>query len=33
MPVLSGKAYWASISTPNTTFEPSYQIDLALDEG
>ena len=31
MPVLSGKAYWAAISNPNTTFEPVWQIDLALD--
>ena len=31
MPVLSGKAYWAAISNPNTTFEPVWSIDLALD--
>ena len=33
MPVLSGKAYWASVSTPNTTYEPVYQVDLSLNEG
>ena len=32
MPVLSGKAYWASIANQNSTFEPVWSIDLALDE-
>lgn len=27
-----GIAYWASIQSPNTTFEPVYTIDLAVDE-
>jgi hypothetical protein len=31
MPVLSGKAHWASISSPNTTFEPVFTIDLSLE--
>tara|TARA_R110000751_G_scaffold46569_1_gene104666 strand:- start:1938 stop:2396 length:459 start_codon:yes stop_codon:yes gene_type:complete len=31
MPVLNGKAYWASIANPNTTFEPVWSIDLAID--
>jgi len=31
MPVLNGKAYWASISNPNTTFEPVWTIDLSVD--
>lgn len=31
MAVLSGKSFWASISSPNTTFEPVWQVDLALD--
>ena len=31
MPVLSGKAHWASIANPNTTFEPVYSIDLAIE--
>lgn len=30
MPVLSGKSYWATIATPNETFEPRWQIDIAL---
>jgi hypothetical protein len=30
MPVLSGKSHWATISSPNTTYEPVYSIDLAL---
>ena len=31
MPVLSGKAHWASNANPNTTFEPVYSIDLAIE--
>jgi hypothetical protein len=30
MNVLSGKAYWTSISSPNTTFEPVWCVDLSL---
>jgi len=30
MNVLSGKAYWTSISSPNTTYEPVWSIDLSL---
>lgn len=30
--IISGKAYWASIINPNTTFEPCWKIDVALDE-
>ena len=26
--VISGKAYWASIATPNTTFDPDGEINL-----
>ena len=26
------KAYWASVTRPNTTFDPVYQIDLAVDD-
>lgn len=33
MPTLSGKAYWASIANPNTTFEPVWSIDLAVEGG
>ena len=32
MTLISGKAYWASITAPNTTFEPCWTIDVALDE-
>ena len=32
MPTVEGKAYWASVTRPNTTFEPVYQIDLAVDD-
>ena len=34
MPVLNGKAYWASVVTPNTTFDADgvYSIDLAVDD-
>lgn len=31
MAVLSGKAHWASISSPNSTFEPVWQVDLAVE--
>jgi hypothetical protein len=32
MPTVEGKAYWASITRPNTTFEPVYQIDLSISD-
>ena len=32
MATVQGKAYWASITRPNTTFDPVYQIDLAVDD-
>ena len=32
MAVLEGKAYWASVTTPNTTFEPVYTVDLVVDD-
>lgn len=31
MNVLKGKAHWASISSPNTTYEPVWSVDLALE--
>ena len=32
MPVLSGKSHWASITSPNKTFEPhKWMIDLSLE--
>lgn len=32
MPVIQGKAYWASVTQPNTTFEPVYSVNLVVDE-
>ena len=32
MTLISGKAYWASITAPNTTYEPCWTIDVTLDE-
>tara|TARA_R100001086_G_scaffold232140_2_gene153216 strand:+ start:9374 stop:9826 length:453 start_codon:yes stop_codon:yes gene_type:complete len=32
MAVLEGKAYWASVTTPNTTFEPVYTVDLVVGD-
>ena len=32
MAVLEGKAYWASVTTPNTTYEPVYTVDLVVDD-
>jgi hypothetical protein len=29
---VSGKAYWASVCAPNTTYEPTWCIDVTLDE-
>lgn len=31
MAVVQGKAYWASVQSPNTTFDPVYSIDLHVD--
>jgi hypothetical protein len=32
MPILSGTAYWASVTTPNTTYDPVYTVNLVVDE-
>ena len=32
MAILEGTAYWASIRTPNTKFEPMYTVNLIVDE-
>lgn len=32
MPVLQGQAFWAAIKTPNTKYEPTYSINLVVDE-
>ena len=31
MPVQEGVAYWASVTSPNTRFEPVYSVDLVVD--
>ena len=33
MPILNGKAYWASVVSPNTTFDEDgvYSVDIAVD--
>ena len=32
MAVVEGTAYWASIKTPNTKFEPVFTVNLVVDE-
>ena len=32
MTVITGKAYWASVQQPNTTFEPEWGIDILVDD-
>ena len=32
MAIQEGLAYWASVTTPNTRFEPVYSVDLVVDE-
>ena len=32
MAVVEGTAYWASIKTPNTRFEPVFTVNLVVDE-
>ena len=32
MAILQGAAYWASVTTPNTTYEPVYSVNLVVDE-
>mgnify|MGYP003625143821 CR=1 FL=1 len=31
MTIITGNAHWAAIKTPNTTFDPQWQIDVTLD--
>ena len=31
MAIVTGTAYWASVTTPNTTFEPVYSVNLVVD--
>jgi hypothetical protein len=32
MPTVTGIAYWASVTVPNTTFEPTYSVNLIVDQ-
>ena len=32
MAIVEGTAYWASIKTPNTRFEPVYTVNLVVDD-
>lgn len=32
MPVVAGTAYWASVTQPNTTYEPVYSVNLVVDK-
>ena len=32
MTVVKGKAYWASVQQPNTTYEPEWAIDILVDD-
>jgi len=32
MAILEGTAMWASVLTPNTRFEPTYEVNLVIDE-
>jgi len=32
MAIVEGTAYWASIKTPNTKFEPVYSVNLVVDD-
>jgi len=32
MALLEGTAYWASVTTPNTTFEPVYSVNLVVSD-
>jgi len=32
MAVVEGRAYWASVTTPNTKYTPVYSVNLVVDE-
>lgn len=32
MTVITGKAYWAHVQSPNTTYEPEWGIDVCVDD-
>lgn len=31
MPIVKGKAMWASVTQPNTTYEPKWSVNLVVD--
>lgn len=31
MAIIQGEAYWASVTTPNTTYDPVYTVNLIVD--
>lgn len=32
MAIIQGEAYWASVTTPNTTYDPVYTVNLVVDD-
>jgi len=32
MAIVNGTAYWASVTTPNTNYEPVYTVNLVVDD-
>ena len=32
MAIVEGTAFWASVTTPNTTYEPVYTVNLVVDD-
>ena len=32
MAIIEGRAYWASITVPNTKFKPVYTINVLVDD-
>ena len=32
MAILQGEAYWASVTSPHTTYDPVYTVNLVVDE-
>ena len=32
MALVEGVAYWASVTTPNTTYQPVYTVNLVVDD-
>jgi|TARA_A200000159_G_scaffold101138_1_gene93921 hypothetical protein len=32
MAIIQGEAYWASVTSPNTTYDPVYTVNLVVDD-